>query len=758
MTQDNGITLTVCPHCDAQIVGEATECSTCGKPLEPQVSAQRLTIPSLRPETKVSPAATSAAGAAPRASEPPPSEPPPSGNLQEISDERESTLPQGPDPLIGFVVAGRYRILECIGRGGMGVVYKVEHTEIGKLLALKLLAGELCREREVVRRFKREALLASRLSHPNCVQVFDFGVSDGLTYIVMELVTGNDLAKIIKTEGYLSLDRVCRIMIQVCSSLAEAHAIGIVHRDLKPENILIARTKEGNDLAKVLDFGLAKLREAPELNEVTGSGSVVGTPYYMAPEQICGKPVDSRADIYALGAVMYKALTGETLFTGSTPMAVFTRHLTEVPILPNLRNPRANIPDSITAIVMRALEKEPEARFQRVEDLQAVLVELLGGAGQSSVEMLLNSTQLQALHANAIQASARDSGDATGMAHTIQRAQVATRDEVEAFKRKLSRQRWLGTALGVCIAAGFLYGGLRAYKRATAVPAFDGTEREPNNQVNEAFELPFGVEVRGQVGKRLDQEHSDQDFYRVAVPPGAPGVSLDLAPLPNMPLCLWVYRSGQPSALAKLCPGRAGMPLSVPEYRLDPGSYSFAVMQDRDPHGAPLPPFVLENISDFYTLKVASSVREQGFESEPDDAASAAVQIPMGGEARGRFGWTDDVDVVCLKASAGPQRVRWVVVDAQERPRDRGAVLQVTPSNGAHPGVGLRVHRMDLNHKATAEDLVSPWRSDAFDGAAGPPGNCILLRLTLDPWAGSDAPLTPPVSNEQWVVRAEAIQ
>jgi len=134
-----------------------------------------------------------------------------------------------------------------------------------------------------------------------------------------------------------------------------------------------------------------------------------------------------------------------------------------------------------------------------------------------------------------------------------------------------------------------------------------------------------------------------------------------------------------------------------------------------------------------------------------------ATPISIGGEIKGRFGWTEDVDVICLKPSDGPQRARWVVVDAAERPRDRGAVVQVTPSNGARPGVGVRVHRMDLSHKASADDLIAPWKSEPFDAAAGPPSNCLSLRLTLDPWAGSDAPLTPPVSSEQWVIRVEAV-
>jgi len=190
-----------------------------------------------------------------------------------------------------------------------------------------------------------------------------------------------------------------------------------------------------------------------------------------------------------------------------------------------------------------------------------------------------------------------------------------------------------------------------------------------------------------------------------------------------MPLCMWIYRSGQPNPMAKLCGGRPGVALSVPAYRVEPDSYAFSIMQDRDPYGAPSPPFVLENISDSYSLKIVAAASDPSFEVEPDDAPPVASPIWIGGEVKGRFGWTDDVDVVCLKPSDGPQRARWVVVDAAERPRDRGAVLQVTPANGPRPGVGVRVHRMDLNHKATSDDLIAPWKSEPFDAAAGSPSN-----------------------------------
>ena len=251
------------------------------------------------------------------------------------------------DPLLGLIVADRYRVIELIGRGGMGVVYKAEHSRIGKILALKLLTGELTRHSEQVGRFKREALMASRLSHPNTVQVFDFGDADGLAYLAMEYVRGENLGAIVDRLGPLGADRTAKIVIQICSSLAEAHEKGIVHRDLKPENIMVVKSSDGEDVAKVLDFGLAKLRESSDLSDVTLSGAIVGTPYYMAPEQIRGEAVGPATDVYALGALMYSCLTGTVVFDAQTPMGVLTRHLVEEPEPPSARAPGAGVSKSV---------------------------------------------------------------------------------------------------------------------------------------------------------------------------------------------------------------------------------------------------------------------------------------------------------------------------------------------------------------------------------------------------------------------------
>ena len=274
------------------------------------------------------------------------------------------------DPLIGRVIADRYRIVELLGRGGMGVVYKVEHIHIGKLMAMKLLHGELARDKNTIRRFQREAEAASRLSHPNTVQVFDFGRSEGLMYLVMEYLEGRDLGELVREEGHLDFERVARIGTQICASIAEAHANGVVHRDLKPENVMIIRTSDGREIAKVLDFGLAKLRDHAGSVSVTRAGAIVGTPYYMPPEQIRGETVDARGDIYAVGALLYKAATGVPPFVAKTPMGVLTKHLTEELVLPSRRS-GFHLPGEADAIIGRAMEKDVARRHQNADELRA---------------------------------------------------------------------------------------------------------------------------------------------------------------------------------------------------------------------------------------------------------------------------------------------------------------------------------------------------------------------------------------------------
>jgi len=222
------------------------------------------------------------------------------------------------DPYLDKEVAGQFRIVEKIGKGGMGAVYKAEQPDMNRYVAIKILHSRYLSRSDLVSRFRREARAMSQLSHPNTARVFLYGqLDDGACYFVMEHLVGQNLAQLVRSEGAMDAKRAMRIMIQVCSALEEAHQAGIVHRDLKPENIFVTTQGGIRDFPKVLDFGLAKVTERqmrPGSMVLTQQGMVFGTPEFMSPEQAHGKTLDARSDIYSLGIILYELLTGKLPF------------------------------------------------------------------------------------------------------------------------------------------------------------------------------------------------------------------------------------------------------------------------------------------------------------------------------------------------------------------------------------------------------------------------------------------------------------
>ncbi len=376
---------------------------------------------------------------------------------------------RGADPLIGFVVAGRYRILERIGHGGMGVVYKVEHVDIGKLLAMKVLSGDLSRQPAIIRRFKREALLASKLASPNTVQVFDYGTTQGLTWLVMKLVDGVDLSRLLRKVGPLSFGRIERIVSDVCRSLTEAHAQGIVHRDIKPGNIMLTGMGTRYEAATVLDFGLAKLRSAHELNDISAKGSVMGTPGYMAPEQVRSRAVDSRTDVYGVGAVVYRLLTGRPPFVGPSSPEICALQLRQLPVPPHLRAPDRDIPVAVSAVVMRALSIDPDDRFETPNALYGALLDAIA------------DTETEVVEAEVFE------GDAEKAFPLVRRC--ATRDEVDAYERRLLRQRGISRSLGglalVALVGTLVLAGWATFK-ALEAGALGATDGKPGTMISRA--------------------------------------------------------------------------------------------------------------------------------------------------------------------------------------------------------------------------------------------------------------------------------
>src|SRR5690606_26381408 len=264
-----------------------------------------------------------------------------------------------------------------------------EHLRMGKVAAMKVLHSDLAGDPDVVGRFEREAAAISKLHHPHTVQVFDFGTAGNALYLIMEYVRGVDLAHMIQRDGPMPWARAAPLLAQVCSALQEAHELGIVHRDLKPENVLITRTAGGRDYAKVLDFGLAKLEQRQAPSTMTDRQQIVGTPYFMSPEQIRGDDVDARSDIYSFGALMFELLTAQHVFDGSTAVGVLTKHLTAEPDAPSMRAPRSGIDPQIDHLCRKALAKDPSRRWQSATELadaiEDVYLETVGygtGPGQ----------------------------------------------------------------------------------------------------------------------------------------------------------------------------------------------------------------------------------------------------------------------------------------------------------------------------------------------------------------------------------------
>jgi serine/threonine protein kinase len=280
--------------------------------------------------------------------------------------------------LLHRIVADRYRLMEVIGEGGMGTVYKAEHVRMGKALALKILHPDFAAAEEgAVERFLAEAQIVSRLSHPHTIAVFDFGEIDGGGgfYLAMEYVPGKDLAAVLKDAGRLPEPRVARIGAQILGSLAEAHDAGIVHRDIKPGNVMLMPTRSGEDFVKVLDFGIAKLRDesSAAAASTTGTGAIVGTPNYLAPEQARGDAVDGRTDLYAVGCLLYELAAGHPPFRAPSPMAIVSAHLHQAP--PSLAE-EAGCSPRLAEVIGRALAKKPGDRFASADEMGAALLAL----------------------------------------------------------------------------------------------------------------------------------------------------------------------------------------------------------------------------------------------------------------------------------------------------------------------------------------------------------------------------------------------
>jgi serine/threonine protein kinase len=316
--------------------------------------------------------------------------------------------------LIGITLKDKFEITGRLGEGAMGTVFRGKDKESGKEVAIKVMHPGLMQEPGMLTRFRREARAMRRVKHPNAVQVVGHGVDKGLVFLAMELIDGHDLAQHMARHGRLAPERAARIVADVCSALAEAHALGLVHRDVKPENILLGG--QDGEMVKLTDFGIAKsaigmsrdsLISDEESDDscpdsvnlvggfdLTSAGTLVGSPGYMAPEQWNSRPVDARTDLYACGVMLYQLVTGRLPFEAENPFMVAAMQMKDTPLAPHVRNPRVS--RTLSAIIVRALRPSPEDRFQTATELRDALT---AAAAESAVmaNLALDHTLTSAL-------------------------------------------------------------------------------------------------------------------------------------------------------------------------------------------------------------------------------------------------------------------------------------------------------------------------------------------------------------------------
>ncbi len=539
---------------------------------------------------------------------------------------------------IGTIVEGRYKVLDLIGRGGMGEVYKVEHVRMGKIAAMKLLHQELAREPEIVARFQREAKAVSKLSHPHTVQVFDFGEQDGSLFLVMEYVRGQDLGTVCREEGHLTYKRALPMLVQMCLALEEAHEMHIVHRDIKPENVLVSHGTDGADYIKVLDFGLALFREqGPEQANITAQGNVIGTPYYMSPEQIRGEEVDQRADIYALGATLYRMCTGETPFVAKTPVGVLTKTLTEVLVPPCKRRPDLNIPGALEAVIMKAMAKDVDERYGSTRELRKALEECMSTLSVPNAMVLGGDPWSQSSIPRIEVVSASPFTSETNL----------KRADLDLFERKLKRRRFGSVLLLPLIlllvgSAGLAYYLLRPQSVSTAL----AKEKEPNNKLEQANPIGKGRPVKGLIGKRISETKSDVDVYSFTIKAQGPVLlTARLKGIPYINTSLQIYDDKFQEVVAVDC-GPARFDEVLPNLVLQPGRY-YVVVQEvagKDPK---------TNINDHYVLKVDWRPLQASDEVEPNDGLEQANLLRSGETVVGYLSRPDDVDVYRPQGKGG---------------------------------------------------------------------------------------------------------
>jgi len=386
-----------CPSCDTDLVKGARFCGVCGHQLKAQGALGKTIVkaPPGAPTLSPGPATASAAkakvaaaeaGQKPRGKQAGMPKHTPAPQLKD-KPPAHSALPylEG-DPYLGTVLNKRFEVLEKLGEGGFGAVYKGKQTGTGREVALKLLHPEMTRDDKVLARFRREGEVLCQLRDAHTITTYDFDQTEnGTLFIAMELLGGRSLHDVFQSEAPLVWHRMLRLVSQMCSSLNEAHSLGIVHRDLKPENIYLESRPGHREYVKILDFGIAKVvrgdgsgDSSKQLAQLTATGQTLGTLEYMSPEQLMGKQLDGRSDVYAVGVLCYEMMTGQLPFPDAVgPAAQIAAQLKKTPPMPSSVRPEQEIPDEVDEIVLKCLGKRPDDRYASIGELKVVCDDLL---------------------------------------------------------------------------------------------------------------------------------------------------------------------------------------------------------------------------------------------------------------------------------------------------------------------------------------------------------------------------------------------
>jgi len=326
---------------------------------------------------------------------------------------KDQSVLRDTDELVeGMVLRGKYEIMGTIGVGGMATVYRAHHLHLKEDLAIKVVSPRLTGDKDFLDRFRTEAVITRKLRHPNAVRLDDFDITeDGRPFIVMEYVRGEALRTVLQKNALLPVPRALDVARQVALALGAAHALGIVHRDIKPDNVLLIPQPDGSDLVKVLDFGIAKVYDGETETKnytPTKTGIVLGTPQYLSPEQASGERganVDGRADLYALGVMLYEMITSELPFQSDNPIGLLMHHIGTAAVPPHVRRPELNIPEAVSDLVMKALEKDRKNRFQTGEEFASALVVASRAAGEHQAAAAKSTTNTVSTAALAAAAS-----------------------------------------------------------------------------------------------------------------------------------------------------------------------------------------------------------------------------------------------------------------------------------------------------------------------------------------------------------------